>query len=1075
MSKEVLFLFELSKEMVIKNRPSFELKKRGLYSLKLVAALILLLIYSLSVSYSYPQAKPEEILNKFITWRNIGPAVMGGRTVDLEAVEKQPYVIYAAVGPSGAWKSENNGTTWYPIFYKEATVSVGAIAVAQSSPNIIWVGTGEATCRNSVTVGDGVYKSTDGGKTWTNMGLKDTKHISRILISRGDANVVYVAAMGHLWGPNAERGIYKTIDGGKTWTKVLYINENTGFADLAMDPDDSQILYAAAYEHRRYPYKMVSGGPGSGIYKTTDGGLTWKKLSKDLPEGLMGRIGLAVARTKPGVVYALIEHQDPGIWRSEDYGETWKRTAEAKTYKTVNNRPFYYSRIYVNPQDDRTIYVQSTGLYVSNDMGQKFKSIGGGIHPDHHALWIDPANLLHLIDGNDGGIDITYDGGKTWLPITSLDSAEVYQVGFDFGLPYKVYCGLQDNGCWGGPSNSLDSRGILNEHWVSITGGDGFFIRPDPQENFIVYSNSQNNGLGKTDLRHGLTKDIRPEAPLNEPPYRFNWNAPIMISPHDHKTIYCGGNFLFKSIDGGYSWEKISPDLTTNDKLREVDGVGPITMENSGAEVNCTITAIAESPVRPGVLWCGTDDGNLQISQDGGRNWTNVIKNIPGLPANSWCSRIEASHFDPGTAYVSFDNHRRDDYIPYLYKTTDFGKTWKSIKNNLPDFGWVHVIREHPSSKNLLFVGTEFGIYASLDSGLSWINIKGINLPTVSVNDIAIHPRENDLIIGTHGRGIWILDDIGFISELNSKIIDSDFYLFNIQPAFNLLMANRGEAFSTPPFAGKNPASGAKITYFIKKDLSGDIRIKILDAQKKTIIELPLNKKAGINRTYWNLQFIPEASDGKKYPLAGQLTAMCYVTPGDYQVAIKIGENEFSQPLKVNPDPRFEINSEAIKKQYPLIGDLTKVNYLYARAITATKNINRDLESIKTEINKITDQKTKEEIINRLNAFQNNFEAVSQPFNTEGTLAGLSIPYEQFLRGPLNMRLISLQQSISSYPGEPTLSETQQVKEISDYILTSIEKLNNFLQKDLIEVNQFLEKYGLSKIKKAEPIKPDIK
>lgn len=1028
--------------------------------------LIILIISLLSISYPQFPEKPEDLLNKFISWRNIGPAVMGGRTVDIDVVERQPWIIYAAVGPSGVWKSENNGISWYPVFFKETTVSVGDVTVAQSSPNIVWVGTGEATARNSVTVGDGVYKSTDGGKTWTNMGLKETRHISRIVISRGDPNVVYVAAMGHLWGPNSERGVYKTIDGGKTWTKILYINENTGICDLVMDPSDSQILYAAAYEHRRRPYKMVSGGPGSGIYKTIDGGLTWKKLSKGLPEGVMGRIGLAASRSKPGVVYALIEHQNPGIWRSEDFGETWKRTCDSKTYKNVNNRPFYYSQIYVDPNDDKTIYVLSTGLYVSNDMGQKFRGLGGGIHPDHHALWIDPTNPLHLIDGNDGGIDLSYDGGKTWLPVTSIDAAEVYQVGYDFSVPYRVYCGLQDNGCWGGPSNSLDSRGILNEHWEFISGGDGFFVRPDPKNSFIVYCNSQNNGLARKDLRHGQAKSIRPEAPLSEPPYRFNWNAPIMISPHDNQTIYCAGNFLFRSKDGGYSWEKISPDLTTNNKTKQVDGVGPITVENSGAEVHCTITAIAESPVKPGILWCGTDDGNLQVSQDGGKTWVNVVKNIPGLPKESWCSRIEASHFEAGTAYVTFDNHRNDDYAPYVYKTSDLGKTWKSIRANLPSFGWIHVIREHLANKNLLFVGTEFGIYASLDCGLSWFNLKGINLPTVAVHDIAIHPRDNDLIIGTHGRGIWILDDIGFLTELGPDTLNSDFYLFKIRNARSFQVTTRGEAFGSFGFSGRNPINGAGITYFLKKELSGDIRIKILDQAGESIIELPLDKKPGLHRTNWNLQFVPKASDGKKYPVTPTMNITCSVIPGDYLISIKIEEKEYQSNLRVLSDLRFELSPEALKKQHQLAGDLIKINHLYAKALTAVRNISRSLETLKPELNKISDQKQKAEIEACLDNFCKNFEATTEIFQTEGALMGLSIPYKTFLRGCINIRLIALQQSVSSYPGEPTTSELAQANEISEVVLKSIDKLNNFIQKDLDEFNKLLENNGISKIQK---------
>jgi len=1032
-----------------------------------ISALVIFITILISIGYAQSSDPLEKLLNNFLTWRNIGPAVPGGRTVDIDVVESNPNLIYAAVGPSGVWKSENNGVSWFPVFYKEATVSAGAVAVAQSSPEIIWVGTGESTSRNSVTIGDGVYKSTDGGKTWTNMGLKDTRHVSRILISRGDANVVYVAAMGHLWGPNAERGVYKTIDGGKTWNKVLYLNENTGVCDLEIDPANSQILYAAAYEHRRLPYKMISGGPGSGIYKSTDGGQTWVKLTEGLPSGPMGRIGLAVARSKPGVVYALIEHQDPGLWRSEDYGQTWKRMSTATVFKNVNNRPFYYSQIYVDPSDDATVFVQSSGLYVSKDMGQKFKGIGGGTHPDHHALWIDPKNPLHLIDGNDGGIDITFDGGKTWWPVVNIDAAEVYQVGYDFAIPYRVYCGLQDNGCWGGPSNSLDSRGILNEHWEFINGGDGFFVRPDPKNSYFVYANSQNNGLVKRDLRAGLSKGIRPEASFSEKPYRFNWNAPIMISPHDNQTIYCGGNFLFRSTDGGYSWEKISPDLTTNDPKKQVDGVGPITPENSGAEVHCTITAIAESAVKPGILWCGSDDGLVHVSIDGGKTWNNVTKNIPGLPAGSWCSRIEASHFEPGTAYVSFDNHRIDDYRPYLFKTSDFGRTWKALKANLPDFGWVHVIREHPANKNLLFVGTEFGIYLSYNCGLNWIKINGTNLPTVAVHDIAVHPRDNDLIIGTHGRGIWILDDISFLTEVSPELLKKDFYIFRPRDAYLMISTSRGESFGPGPyFSGKNPAFGLNLIYLINKDLSGDLRVQIKDKDDQIVTELPLAKKNGFNRINWGLQFLPEASDGKKYPSGTTgFNPMCYVIPGQYKFSVKIGDQPYLAEAVIKPDPRFDIDVAGLKEQYKLMGELTRANFYFSKAVTLVKNARKAFEDKRGDLEKLAvdNDSQKKELIDELKSMADKFSELSDLFQTEGTLSGLSISYEKFLRGPINMYLMSLLSNASDL-GKPTETDKARAEELISLIFKTCDEVDQFMENQLKPLNERLKKFGVKEI-----------
>ncbi len=602
----------------------------------------------------------------------------------------------------------------------------------------------------------------------------------------------------------------------------------------------------------------------------------------------MGRIGLAVARTKPGVVYALIEHAEGGIWRSDDLGESWKRACDAPTFRRVNSRPFYYSQICVDPSDDRTVYVLSTGLFVSNDGGQKFRPIGSGTHPDHHGFWIDPSDPAHLIDGNDGGIDISRDGGKTWQAVQSIDAAEVYQVGFDMDIPYRVYCGLQDNGAWGGPSASLDPRGITNEDWIAIGGGDGFFVRPDPSDPDTVYSNSQMNGLQRYDGKLGRAKPIRPSAPLSERPYRFNWNSPVQVSAHDPKVVYCGGNFLFRTRDGGQSWEKAGPDLTTDDPEKQKDSGGPISRENTGAEVHCTIVAISESPVDASVLWCGTDDGNLQVTRDGGRTWKNVAPAIPGLPRHTWCSRVEASHFDAGTAYASFDGHRTDDYRTYLYATADFGKTWKPLANGLP-FGWVHVVREDPVNRNLLFAGTEFGVHASLDAGRSWFSLRN-NLPTVAVHDIAVHPREGDLIIGTHGRGIWILDDIAFLREMSEAVLASEFHLFSIRPVYYPLTSLKAESFGRPAFLGKNPPVGASVTTWLKSDLKEKVRIAVKDASGKLLGEMELGSKAGLQRAVWNLQVVPEASDGQKYPpTQAVFGALPVAFPGRYSVEIAPG------------------------------------------------------------------------------------------------------------------------------------------------------------------------------------------
>jgi len=1023
-----------------------------------------LMAFSLAAGQS---AEKVGSLFEKMSWRSIGPAVMGGRTVDIEAVEKAPWIIYAAIGPSGVWKSENAGLNWSPVFHKETTVSVGDVTIAQSHPEIVWVGTGESTCRNSVTIGDGVYKSTDGGKSWKNMGLAETRHISRIVINPGDPNIVYVAAMGHLWGPNSDRGVFKTIDGGKSWKKVLYVNENTGCADLAMDPSDSLTLYAAAYEHRRWPYHFSSGGPGSGLYKTTDGGETWTRLTKDLPGGIMGRIGIAVARSRPGVVYALIEHKEGGLWRSEDHGQSWKRTADAETYRRINTRPFYYSHIRVDPTNDQVVYVQSTGFHVSTDGGQKFRAIGAGIHPDHHALWINPSNPLHLIAGNDGGIDISSDGGKTWLPVQNIDAAEVYQVGYDLRQPYYVYCGLQDNGSWGGPSATYDAIGITNDDWVSLGGGDGFFTKADPDDSNTVYSNSQMNGLYRYDWRIQKSKGIRPAAGLAEPPYRFNWNSPILISPHDSKTVYSGGNFLFKSTDQGVSWEIVSPDLTTDDPEKQKDSGGPITLDNSGAEMHCTITTIAESPVEKGVLWCGTDDGNLQVTRDGGRTWANVVGNIQGLPRNTWCSRVEASHFDAGTAYAAFDGHRTDDYTTYVFKTTDYGRTWKSIKANLP-FGWVHVVREDVRNRNLLFVGTEFGIFASLDAGQSWFSLKN-DLPTVAVHDIAVHPRDNDLIIGTHGRGIWILDNIACLQEMSPEVLATPVHLFSVRPATARYQSAKRESFTKPLFAAKNPMPGLEVTAYLQTKPKERPKVSILDAKNDPVFEFNLSIKEGIQRDYWNLLTVPRTKEGKRItPPATGFVALPLVAPGQFTVELNVDGQVFRTAAVVQADPRIVMTEADRRAQYEALAEILALSKKMGLAITAAANIRRQLDTLAQDLQKAGPIAPALEA--SVEAFSDKFKAVEEKVVPKD-FASTSMTREMALRGgPLNLQILQLGMSISGYPAAPTKTELFQIAQLNQTVESLVEQVNRLIAEDIPDLNTVLEENKMKPLKAPEKV-----
>ncbi len=1021
-----------------------------------------LLVSACLPTASAQTVNPESDLFRLFTWRAMGPAVPGGRTTDIEAVEAQPWIIYAALGPSGVWKSENAGTTWTPVFHKESTVSVGDLAVSQNHPDIVWVGTGEATCRNSVTIGDGVYKSEDAGRTWSNKGLQETRHISRILIDRRDPNLVYVAAMGTLWSPNKERGVFKTTDGGTTWKKTLFIDENTGIADLAVDPFDARVLYAAAYDHRRLPWFYTSGGKGSGLYRSTDGGETWARLTKGLPEGLIGRIGLDVSRSASGVVYALIEAVDGALFRSEDRGETWERTCSTEIFNRVANRPFYYSQVRVDPVDDLKIYVLATGLSVSRDGGAHFQGIGLGTHSDHHSLWIDPANPLHLIEGNDGGLDISWDGGRTWDPVQSIDAAQVYQVGFDFDTPYNIYCGLQDNNAWGGPSASYDAGGVRNENWFVLSGGDGFFVQPDPKDPDTIYSNSQGNGIVRFDRRINQAVSVRPQASLFEPAYRYNWNSPIHLSPHDYRIVYCGAQFLLRSPDRGSTWEVVSPDLTTNDAAKQKDSGGPISPDNSTAESHCTITSISESPVTPGVIWVGTDDGNLQVTRDHGKSWSNTVKAIPGLPANTWCSRVEASHFESGTAYAAFDGHRTGDHRPYLFKTADFGRTWTSITSNLPDFGWIHVVREDVRNRRLLFAGTEFGIFASLDGGAGWFSFKN-NLPTVAVHDLAVHPRENDLIIGTHGRGIWIMDDIRFLQEMTPAVMESPGHFFTVRPAVRAHLSAIRESFSRPPFAAKNPPAGMGITFYARTEPKEQPKVKITDAKGRLMGEFKLARKAGLQRMPWDLNYIPEIDGSKALAPNAAVFGVPIAPPGEYLLTVSIDGRSLEQKAVLLPDPRKPFDPSVHSAQVQAIVRASRQVAKLSAVVSAVRSLRDRFSKVVAAAAQATGENAAA-AVRELAAFKPKLDPLASAILPKDFLN--LADREQSLRGGTPYQsLVIISSGLSGSAAAPTAEQLKILGDLERLIGAQADQVNALVKIDVPRLNEALKKAGL-----AEPL-----
>jgi photosystem II stability/assembly factor-like uncharacterized protein len=877
----------------------------------------------------------DPVLKTFV-WRSIGPANIGGRVDDIAVDENNPSTFYLGFATGGVWKTTNNGTTWTSIFDsvdRHPVSSVGDLALAPSNPKILYVGTGEPNNRQSSSFGAGVYKSTDAGETFEYIGLKETQTIARVVVHPKDPNIVYAAALGHLFGPNPERGLYKTTDGGKTWINTKFIDNDTGFTEVVMDPSNPNVLFAASYQRRRQPWGFNGGGPGSAIWKTTDGAKTWTKLTgSGLPDNpIIGRIGIDIARSKPSTIYASIEvgpsggtgagvnedgtlvppgqgrggggggrggpppPPDPkksGIWRSDDSGRTWKFQSNQ------GDRWMYYSQVRIDPTNPEIAYQGGAPFFKTVDGGKNWRTLGGIPHSDHHAFWINPRNNNHILLGNDGGLAASYDQGETWEYVNTMPLGQFYAISADMRKPYYVCGGLQDNGSWCGPSGTRSANGILNSDWFRIGGGDGFYTQNDPTDWTILYWESQDGNTSRSDLRAGRSTSIRPRpagggarggfapqaepvTPAAAPPgqaqagpaatsnvvpvpppgtnYRFYWSTPFILSPHNPRTIYLGAERLFRSYNRGETWTA-SPDLTNNigrnDRpIMGVAGTVPMASKHDGAASYSNIITISESPVIPGVLWVGTNDGNVQVSRDGGATWKNVVGNVKGVPREAHVSRVEASYFDGSTAYVSFDAHRTDDHKPYVFVTTDLGEAWTSISGNLP-YGNVNVVKADPRNRNLLYVGTEYGFYISLTGGAEWKRFMN-GLPAVRVDDVIVHPRENDLILATHGRSIWIMDDISALQQLSDETMKTDGTLLDIRPATAWINDIQKAILveGAKHFRGQNPSRGSAISYWLKGAPADDVRITISDVAGREIRVIEGTKEAGLNRVHWDLAF----------------------------------------------------------------------------------------------------------------------------------------------------------------------------------------------------------------------------
>jgi photosystem II stability/assembly factor-like uncharacterized protein len=1082
------------------------------------------------------EARPADQPNvteklKSLELREIGPAVMGGRIDDFAVVESNPNIVFVGVASGGVWKTTNNGTTWTPVFDKEGVSTIGDIAIAPSDPSVVWVGTGEPNNRQSSSWGDGAYKSLDGGKTWQNMGLRATHHIGRIVIHPRNPDVLYVAALGHLWGPNAERGVYKTTDGGKTWSQVLKINDDTGVSDIAMDPQSPDILYAAAYERRRTPYGFNGGGQDGGIYKTTDGGATWKKLSKGLPYenggGDIGRIGLDIYRKDPNIVYAIVQHEKGGTYRSEDKGETWKKMGD------TNPRPSYYSQIRIDPINDLRIWELGAQMFYSEDGGKKFATDRvKGIHGDFHAMWIDPADSNHMITGSDGGIHWSYDSGRTWDFVNTLAIGQFYEISLDNEKPYHICGGLQDNGSWCGPSQSLTRDGITNEDWFVIHGGDGFYAAIDPVEPWIVYTESQDGHIDRRDLRTGQQRSIEPEAKYGDAHYRYQWNSPVAVSLHNHTTIYYGGNYLFRSTDRGDTWTRLSGDLTTGADRNKLQIFGKTPdkttlSRHDGVQEYPTITTLSESPLTPNVLWVGTDDGNVQVTRDEGKNWKNVAPRVPGVAKGTYVSRVVASKAGEGAAFVTFDGHRNDDYGIYIFATNDYGESWKPIRNGIPDSaGSVHVVREHPRNQNLLFAGLEFGLWVSWDRGANWTALKN-NFPTVPVDDIQIQARDNDLVLATHGRSVWIFDDITPLEKMDSSVLNSDLTFFPPHAAvtFNIRMRrwSGGQKF----FTAKNPPYGAILNYYLKeavppeplktepkdekaktapaksekeeknknktaeeksKDAAdakkeGKVKISVTDKDGKAVREFDGPGAAGVNRTNWDLRYNPAAeatpeqmeainagySEGPRGPK---------VEPGKYTVKIKAGNTEATQEVLVEDDPRIQLSpaDRAARR--------AAIEQVYAMQKTAAKD-RKTVQGLKDALNAARGQwkadagkpdlpKIPEEIQKTADELQKKVDKIAEKYTREREGLGNAGPPFEWKPEPLPDQVQGLLQDLDGFSAAPGGQQKERLAELGPLVNDASTQVKKLMEEELPALNKKMNDAGIPHIvPKAEEHRRD--
>ncbi|HUO24351.1 MAG TPA: hypothetical protein VMU61_01720 [Candidatus Aquilonibacter sp.] len=1021
---------------------------------------------------------PEDKLFKGMQYRMIGP-FRGGRSLTAAGIPDDPTTYYFGATGGGVWKSTDGAMTWSPVFDKEGSSSIGSLAVANSNPNILYVGTGEACIRGNIAQGDGVYKSLDGGKTWTNVGLHDSRAIGKVIINPANPDIVFVAALGHPYGPNTERGIFRTTDGGKTWEKVLYKDESTGGIDIDFDPHNPNILFAALWQARRTPWSMSSGGPGSGLYRSNDGGTTWKQLEEHgLPKGPYGRIGVAVAANSQRV-YALIEARNPegGLYRSDDGGENW---VQVNPSHSLWQRPWYYMHIIADPQDANTVYIMDVDAYRSTDGGHLFDKIPVP-HGDNHGLWIDPMDTRRMIASNDGGVTVTLDGGKNWTREDNQPTAQFYHVITDNETPYRVYGSQQDSGTVAIISRS-DNGSIDRTDWYDVGGGEAGYIAPYPPDPNIVYAADYQGTITRFDKRTGQVKSITEQPELSDAhgaahlDHRFQWTAPVVISPHDPNTLYHGGERLFQTTDGGVHWEAISPDLTRNDKSKQQVSGGNITLDDSGTEYYDTIFSVAESPITKGLIWVGTDDGLIQMTRDGGKNWSNVTPK--DMPEWSRVSLVEASPHDAGTAYVAVDRHENDDLKPYIYETNNYGTSWTKITNGIPEGAFVRAVREDPEKPGLLYAGTETGVYVSFNDGANWRPLK-LNLPTTPVHDLVV--KNDDLVLATHGRAFWILDDIGPLRQFSDELAKKDLYLYTPDPAYRI-QAGAEEEHHPSKTAGQNPPAGAVIYYYLKDvpKPGTETKIEILDASGKVIRKYssletitpeeplgPDDKKpekevkpeAGLNRFVWDLHYeeahrVPgyylwEYGAGARGPVA---------VPGHYQVRITVGTEVQAAGFEVKLDPRVKVAQADLEQQFNLLDRIhERLNQVYD-AVNQIQDVRSQVAGLEQRLPESVSSKAIKESGDRL---QKKLDAVRDEFVNLTISAN-----EDSLAYPPQMdtKLAFLAMDVGSADSAPTEAEQREFEKLEGQSGEMLKQWDELQHQDLAAFQKLTAQSSLSTV-----------